>query len=131
MSTRRLIWGSLLALPGLAGASVETALAQVPDVEAELATAIVDRMPEGVAQTFPADVGEVFAWMRVTGAEGSTLHHVWIHGEDEWSVPLVIGGSPWRTWSSKQIPPEGAGEWRVEIRDDTGTLLEALSFTVG
>jgi len=100
-------------------------------VEAELATSIVERMPQGAAEAFPAGVGEVFAWMRVTGAEGTTIHHVWIHGEDEWSVPLTIGGSPWRTWSSKQIQPEWTGEWRVEIRDDSGNLLEALSFTVG
>lgn len=123
--------GALVALAMLAGLDTQTALAQAPNVEAELATAVVDRMPEGTAQAFPADVGEVFVWMRVTDAAGATLHHVWIHGEDEWSVPLRIGGSPWRAWSSKLIPPEWAGEWRVEIRDDSGTLLEVLSFTVG
>jgi len=127
---KRAFVAALLAL-GLAALRAESTLAQAPNVEAELATAVVDRMPVGAAQTFPADVGEVFVWMRVTEAGGSTLHHVWIHGEDEWSVPLQIGGSPWRTWSSKRIPPEWAGEWRVEIRDDSGTLLEALSFTVG
>jgi hypothetical protein len=46
-------------------------------------------MPEGSAAAFAADVGEVYAWMRVTGAEGTTIHHVWIHGEEEWSLPLL------------------------------------------
>jgi hypothetical protein len=118
-------------IAGLGVMTAAPAVAQAPTVEVEVATAIVDRMPEGSGQAFAADVGEVYAWMRVTGAEGTTIHHVWIHGEEEWSVPLTIGGSPWRTWSSKQIPPERAGEWRIEIRDDTGNLLEALSFTVG
>lgn len=126
-----LLSGVLAAAPRTAAAQAPTTAEQTPAVEAQLATAVVERMPEGSGETFPAEVGEVYAWMRVTGAEGATRHHVWIHGEDEWSVPLMIGGSPWRTWSSKRIPPEWTGEWRVEIRDDTGNLLEALSFTVG
>jgi hypothetical protein len=130
MDKRHAVMAAVAAL-GIATAPAAPATAQAPAVEVELATAIVDRMPEGSAETFPVDVGEVYAWMRVTGAEGTTIHHVWIYGEDEWSVPLTIGGSPWRTWSSKEIPLEWAGEWRVEIRDDSGNLLEALSFTVG
>jgi len=131
MKKRAVITAALVAGLGVVTLDATPAVAQAPTVEAEVATAIVDRMPEGSGQAFAADVGEVHAWMRITGAEGATIHHVWIHGEDEWSVPLTIGSTSWRTWSSKQIPPEWAGEWRVEIRDDTGNLLEALSFTVG
>jgi hypothetical protein len=121
----------VLAASAIAVLDARPATAQAPTVEAEIATQVVDRMPEGGAQSFPAEVGELYCWMRVTGAEGTTIHHVWIHGESEFSVPLTIGGSPWRTWSSKVIPAEWSGEWRVEIRDDTGNLLEAMSFTVG
>jgi hypothetical protein len=42
-----------------------------------------------------------------------------------------MGGSPWRTWSSKTIPPEWSGEWSVEIRDASGAVLETVGFTVG
>jgi hypothetical protein len=115
----------------IAVGAVRPAAAQAPTLEAEIATGIVERMPEGAGTEFPADVGEVYCWMRVNGAEGTTIHHVWIHGEEESSVPLTVGGSSWRTWSRKVIPPEWVGEWRVEIRDDTGNILEALSFTVG
>ncbi len=123
-----------LALTALAsgGPGVWAATAQAsPSVEAEIAIRIVDRMPEGAGSEFAADVGELFLWSRVTGGEGTTIHHVWIHGEDEYSVALEIDGSPWRTWSSKAIPAEWTGEWRVEIRDDTGNVLDALTFTVG
>lgn len=118
-----------LAAAVLAG-SADAVLAQAT-VEAEVATAIVDRMPDGAGSAFGVDVGEVFLWSRVEGAEGTTIQHVWIHGPHEFSVPLTIGGSPWRTWSSKVVPPEWTGEWTVEIRDSTGNLLDALSFTVG
>jgi hypothetical protein len=99
--------------------------------EIAIARAVVDRMPADTASSFPADVGQVTCWTRVTGAAGTTIQHVWIHGEDEFPVSLDIGGSPWRTWSTKQIPPEWAGEWRVEVRDAAGTAFATARFTVG
>ena len=120
----------LLALAALCGA-LPTSLTAQATVEAEIAEAVVDRMPEGAATSFAADVGTVACWTRVTGAEGTTIQHVWIHGEMEFPVSLAIDGSPWRTWSTKAIPPEWAGEWRVEIRDSAGNLLDTVSFTVG
>ena len=112
-----------LALPALLVAQVS--------VEAEIARQIVDRMPQDSGTSFPVDVGEVFCWSRITGAAGTTIQHVWIHGEMEFPVSQEIGGSPWRTWTSKTIPPEWAGEWRVEIRDGDGNLLDTMPFTVG
>lgn len=100
-------------------------------VEAQVATAIVDRMPEGGGTEFSADVGELYVWSLVEGAGGTSIEHVWMHDGDEYPVSLAIGGSPWRTWSSKVIPPEWTGEWTVEIRAQDGTVLETLSFTVG
>jgi len=70
--------------------------------------------------------------MRVTGANGQTLHHVWFHGTDQvGDVALTIGGSPWRSWSRKTIPTDAKGAWHVEIRDAAGTVLKKIDFTVG
>ena len=101
--------------------------------ESSVATMVVDRMPSGVAMTFPANVGRVTAWTRIQGAQGNTMiHHVWIHGGVERAdVELRIGGSPWRTWSDKAIAPEWTGDWRVEVRDGRGNVLETMRFTVG
>ena len=104
---------------------------QAQSVEAEVATAVVDRMPQGSGSSFPATVGELYVWSRVTDAGGTSIQHVWMHDGNEYPVTLAIGGSPWRTWSSKAIPPEWAGEWQVQIRAQNGTVLETLSFTVG
>lgn len=112
-----------LTIPGQGSAQVS--------VEAQIARQIVDKMPEGPGTSFSVDVGEVFCWTRVTGASGTEIQHVWIHDGMEFSVTLEIGGSPWRTWTSKTIPPEWAGEWRVEIRDGDGILIDTRSFTVG
>jgi hypothetical protein len=128
--TTTVIGFALVALLAPLGVSAQMGLS-VP--ESSVATNVVDRMPTGVATMFPADVERVYAWTRVQGAEGeTTVHHVWIHGEVERAdLELSIGGSPWRTWSNKAIPPEWAGDWRVEIRDDSGNVLETIRFTVG
>ena len=101
-------------------------------VEAVLARNVIDRMPQDTATAFPADVGTVVVWIRASGAAGQTLHAVWFFGDTEvGNVPLSIGGSPWRTWSRKTVPAEATGAWHVEIRDDAGTALKRIDFTVG
>lgn len=115
----------------LAASQMPGAVSAQVTVEAEIAEAVTDMMPQNPGTDFPAEVGSVVCWTRVTGAEGTEITHTWIHGEMEFPVTLAVSGSPWRTWSRKAIPPEWAGEWRVEIRDAEGNLLDTRSFTVG
>ena len=111
----------------------DTAQAMMGEAEIEIAVgrSVMDRMPVDTASTFPAAVGELACWTRVSGLAGTTIQHVWIHGEDEFPVSLEIGGPSWRTWSTKVIEAERTGEWRVEVRDAAGTVLETIRFTVG
>lgn len=100
-------------------------------VEAVIAQGIVDREPVDTGSTFAAGVGQLYCWMRVEGAEaGTVLEHVWKFAGYQWTVPLEIGGTHWRTYSSKVIVPEWTGEWTVEIRDEGGNVLKTLTFTV-
>jgi hypothetical protein len=102
------------------------------NVEAVLARTLVDRAPQDTGSAFPDSVGTVVLWMRVTGANGQTLNHVWFHGGDQvGDVPLTISGSPWRTWSRKTIPADATGAWHVEVRDAAGNVLKRIDFTVG
>ena len=74
----------------------------------------------------------VVLWMRVTGANGQVLHHVWFWGDTELgNVPLNVGGSPWRAWSRKVVMPEMTGPGHVEIRDASDKVLKRIDFTVG
>jgi len=101
-------------------------------VEAVLARNVADRAPQDTGTAFPDSVGSVVLWMKVSGGNGQTLHHVWFHGDDNvGDVPLTIGGSPWRTWSRKQVPADAKGAWHVEIRDEAGAVLKRIDFTVG
>lgn len=129
--------GLLFGLVGPLAAQDSTAAAATPapsavTVAAVLARTLVDRAPQDTGTAFPDSVGTVVLWMRVNGANGQTLHHVWFFGDTQvGDVPLTIGGSPWRTWSRKTVPPEAKGAWHVEIRDDAGTVLKRIDFTVG
>jgi hypothetical protein len=101
-------------------------------VEAVLARSVVDRAPQDTGSAFPDSVGAVVLWMRVSGGNGQTLHHVWFHGGDQvGDVSLTIGGSPWRSWSRKTVPADAKGAWHVEIRDEGGNVLKRIDFTVG
>ena len=128
---------SLLALVVLGAATVEAQEAQAAGAavtaEAVLARSIVDRVPQDTGTAFPADVGELTLWTRVTGAAAeSVIHHVWMRGDEQVAdIELRIGGSPWRTWSRKTIPPDWTGAWHVEVRDAAGTVLQRIDFTIG
>ncbi|MGH7520686.1 MAG: DUF2914 domain-containing protein [Gemmatimonadales bacterium] len=108
------------------------AAASSATVEAVLARSVVDRAPQDTGTAFPDSVGTIVLWMRATGADGQTLHHVWYYGDTQvGDVPLTIGGSPWRTWSRKTVPADAKGAWHVEIKDEAGNVLKRIDFTVG
>ena len=118
---------------GAAGTVIAaTPAAAVEVTEAVVAKTVVDRQPQDTGSTFTADVGQVVCWTKVGGAEGSSIHHVWFHGDTQvGDVELQVGGSPWRTWSKKSVPADWTGAWHVEVRDAAGTVLKRLDFTVG
>ena len=103
-----------------------------PTVEAAVGTAIVNRELEGAAETFPATVGTVYCWVKVSKTQaGTTVDAVWYHSDVEVGrKTLNIGGSPWRTNSSKIIPPDATGDWRVDLVGADGKVLKSVAFKV-
>jgi hypothetical protein len=125
--TQKLTAVALLAILGVAQVS-----AQDVSVDIAVARTVIDRMPVDEGNSFPVDVGEVWCWTRVSGAEGTTIKHVWLRdGVEMAQVPLNVAGNSWRTYSSKTIPPYWSGDWRVEVRDEIGNLLASQDFSVG
>jgi hypothetical protein len=92
----------------------------------------MDRAPMDSGTAFPADVGQLVLWTRVSGAAGSVIRHVWFHGETEvGNVELTVTASPYRTWSRKTVPADWTGAWHVEVRDAAGAVVQRIDFTVG
>ena len=100
---------------------------------AVVATAIENREPVGVADSFPEDVGSVYYHTTLTGEFGeTTLEHVWLHdGQEMARVALHVRGPRWRTWSAKKIPPPWSGPWEVRLVDGGGAVLHSTRFNVG
>jgi hypothetical protein len=119
----------VLALAAVVGAQQQAGL----DVaEMVITSQVVDRQPADSLTQVDSNVGRVYCWTRVTGADGEiTLEHVWYKDDVEMArVPLQIAGTNWRTWSSKNIELIWTGEWRVDAVTADGTVLKSVSFTV-
>jgi len=131
-ATTLLLGRGLAAQDTTKAAAPAAAAPQVTVVEAVVARSVLDRQPQDTSSAFPADVGQLISWTKLEGAGGSSIHHVWFHGDTQvGDVELQVGGSPWRTWSRKTVPPDWTGAWHVEVRDAAGAVLKRIDFTVG
>lgn len=112
--------------------------------EAVICTSIVDRAPQGILQsgqlTAPpsATAGggdpfpfKLYAFTKVSGGAPSTIKHAWYHQDTlVRTIELAVGGTSWRTWSQKEIPPKMAGLWKLEVQDANGAVLKTINFAV-
>jgi hypothetical protein len=121
-------------------AAADTTLPAAPpapklEIDAVLCTSVVDREPVGEADTFPADVGKIYLWTKVTGlpeGQSSFIHHVWLRdGVEMGDVELAVKASPWRTYSYKTIMPDWTGDWEVKVVGPDGNVIKSIPFTVG
>ncbi|HEX6938722.1 MAG TPA: DUF2914 domain-containing protein [Longimicrobiales bacterium] len=117
----------------LAAQTVEKAAPVVEVSRAVVATGVEEREPVGVAESFAADVGKVYFYTVIEGDFAEIqIEHVWLReGEEVARVPLTARGPRWRTWSSKNIPPDWTGKWTVQVVTGDNQVLRAVDFTVG
>jgi hypothetical protein len=71
---------------------------------------------------------KVYLWVKLTGSGSDAVKVNWKVGDNTDTVTLKVGGSPWRTWSSKTAWK--AGDWTVTITDASDQVLKELKFTV-
>lgn len=131
----RKVWPALAVIATLAATAVEAqevsqAGAKAASVEAAVGTAVADRQLTGMAESFSASAGTLYCYMKITNAADTQVEHVWYKGDTEMSrVTLKVGGTPWRTWSTKKLPADAAGDWRCDIVQD-GKVLQSVKFKV-
>ena len=100
---------------------------------AALATGIIDREPEGVANKFPWDIEKIYFFTQVQGAllNHTTITHRWYYKNKLMAeVELPVKSNNWRTYSSKRIIYEWIGNWYVEAVDVKGNVLKTLRFEI-
>jgi hypothetical protein len=122
-------WLMLWLVPALAIAQEAKPATEI--LSAKLGTAVNNRELEGEAASFKSDVGKVFLWLKVKGQEGSKVTVAWFKGEEDMGkVDLQLKHATMRTWASKTITPEMKGEWRADILDESGAVLQTVKFTI-
>ena len=118
------------AIPTRVTAQDQAGAKAAPTVEAAVGTAIADRALTGAADSFKADAGTLYCFSKVSNAADTEIEHVWYKGDTEMGrVKLKVGGSPWRTHSSKKLGEDAAGEWRCDVVQD-GKVLKSVKFKV-
>ena len=139
-----MIFAQETAAPDTAKQAVSAAT-QAPEVQAEeipiettlsvaamaFCAGVEEREPAGEGSEFSTDVGTLFFWSNVLNSgEETTIDHVWyLNGDEKARVTLPAKYARNRIWSSKIIPAEWDGEWKVEIVSG-GEVLGAKSCAV-
>jgi hypothetical protein len=98
----------------------------------EIASSVENREPVGVAATFPATQEKVYCFLEFQNVPAETsVTVVWTLGLNEMgNVPLTIKPfSKFRTWANKTIGGM-KGDWKVEVKDASGTVLKSATFKI-
>jgi hypothetical protein len=93
---------------------------------------VTDREPEGIADTFSADAETVFCFLETQNINVDTeISFVWyFEGQEKARITLPLQkGMRWRTFSSKKLA-NMKGNWTVELKDNSGIVLNTVSFKV-
>ncbi len=93
------------------------------------AQAVESREPVDEAVTFAASTTKVYCWTKLTcSAVPCTIKHVWyLNNAKVNEVTLSIKYPTTRTWSNKTV---SVGEWKAEVTDEAGKVLESKGFSV-
>ena len=93
---------------------------------------VTDREPDGIADTFSADTETVFCFLETQNINVDTaISFVWyFEGQEKARITLPLQkGMRWRTFSSKKLA-NMKGNWTVELKDNSGIVLNTVSFKV-
>jgi len=93
---------------------------------------IVDHEPVAPGDTFSAATENIYCFLEARAIESdTTVTFVWYFENKEMarvSVPLTKG-MRWRTYSSKKLAGL-KGNWKVELLESSGIILNSVSFQV-
>jgi cytoskeletal protein RodZ len=102
-------------------------------LKAHICSNIKDRIPAGIATTFPSSTQRVYVWNQIKAEKIPTeIRHIYYFNDKKISeVTLKVRSNLWRTWSYKTLPGgKHQGRWRVDIAAADGTVLERLHFEI-
>ena len=123
------VWGSSEEM-GSAPVAAESAVASIDVVSSALGNGVdrETRTIQGEAASFDSSAPVYYLTRVKSETVPTTIVHVYsVDGKEVASVSLNVKGSPWTTWSQKTVWP---GEWKVELKDESGAVIETKNFSV-
>lgn len=72
---------------------------------------------------------KLFYFTELQGLNGETVYHRWEHaGRTIVTLRFDVGSDRWRAYSSKMIPANQTGDWRVVVANAEGDVLASSQF---
>jgi hypothetical protein len=97
-----------------------------------ISESVVDKEPVVIADKFSADTEKVYCFLEAKNIEyDTTVSFVWYFENKEMARVLLplTKGNRWRTYSSKKLAGM-KGNWKVELLETSGIVLNSASFLV-
>ena len=88
---------------------------------------------DAVRRISSTSVKALYCFTRIVNPSGAeaVIKHVWFRdGQPVGEQELKVKGEKWRTWSKRLIDRDSVGDWRVEARDGSGTVLKMVQFRI-
>ncbi|MFC1837809.1 DUF2914 domain-containing protein [Thermodesulfobacteriota bacterium] len=93
---------------------------------------IAEREPVSISGTFSSDTEKVFCFLEAGDIEvDTTVSFVWYYEGQKMAVVALplYQGKRWRTYSSK-IVRNLKGSWKVELQENSGIVLNTVTFQI-
>ena len=103
-----------------------------PLVRMEIASSVENHEPVGIAASFPATQEKVYCFLEFRDIKkATTVNVVWtLGGKEMGKIPLAVKAmSKYRTWANKTVSGM-KGDWKVDLVDESGTVLKSATFKV-
>ncbi|WP_127477624.1 DUF2914 domain-containing protein [Sulfurivermis fontis] len=132
---RMISW--VLSLGLLAAALPALAEEAAPPAQWSVARAVVtsginEREPVDELNQVAGEMTQVYFFTELRGMQGQRVLHRWVHNDTVMAeVGFDVNGPRWRVWSSKNMMPEWAGTWMVNVVDANGEVLVSREFSYG
>ena len=86
--------------------------------------------PVDAISAFTNDLTRVIYFTEIHDMAGQTVMHRWeYNGKIVREVPIKVGTSRWRAYSTKTLNPAWTGEWKVSVVDAAGGTLSVNTFS--
>jgi len=89
-----------------------------------------DLEPVDTVSTLTNDLTRIVYFTEIHDMAGQTVMHRWeYNGKIILEVPIKVGTSRWRAYSTKTLDPAWTGEWKVSVVDAAGGTLSVNTFS--